>query len=93
VQRRFKPLAEQNAFNYQNARPKADKYSVTTESERRAQAFANAFDYLQRMASDTADYRGRLGAAEATVPGTGDVAKGLIKRSIYANHPLRGLIR
>jgi hypothetical protein len=93
VRHALAPLNKQNAENYQKPRPRLDRYSLLDEDERRAQAFANAFDYLQRTASDTADYRGRLGAAEATVPGTGDVAKGLIQRKIYANHPLRGLIR
>lgn len=89
----YGPLAKRNEDNYRNPKPTPDPYAMESPEERRAQAFANAFALLQDMGRDTTDYRGRFGAAEATVPGTGDVAKGMLREPIYANHPLRKLIR
>ena len=93
VNRVRRPLAETNARNYRNPSPRVDDYALSGEKERRAQAFANAFDYLQRAASDTTDWRGRAGAAEATAPGTGEFLRSLLAHPIYSNHPLRGSIR
>lgn len=93
VANRYGPLADRNAENMSNPSPRMDAYALESPEERRAQAFANAFATLQELASAPDDYRAKIGAAEATVPGTGDVLKGMLRQPIYAKHPLRGVIK
>jgi hypothetical protein len=86
-------LGPKNTKNYQNPRPLMDGYVLGSEKERAAQAFGNAFEYLQRTASDTTDWRGRIGAYEASAPGTGELTRMMIRQPVYQNHPLRAQIR
>jgi len=86
-------MANGNEKNAQSRRPLMNSYAASSDDERSAQAFANAFDYLQRTASDTTDWRGKIGAYEATSPGMGDIARILMAQPIYSNHPLKKQIR
>jgi len=68
--------------------------AIGDSSERFAQAFTNAADFLSPTSADTTGYRQLLGRYEGNTPGMGGIVADLLERNpIYSNHPLHGLIR
>ena len=80
------PLTEKKAHN------KVNRYYDTNPLEGYAQAFTNAYDYLDKTRRDPSmEYaRSLAGEYEATTPGMGSIITELLKEKTYANHPLRG---
>jgi hypothetical protein len=74
------------------AHAKVDNYYQTNPAEGYAQAFTNAYDYLDKTRRDPSmEYaRSLAGEYEATTPGMGSIISELLKEKTYANHPLRG---
>jgi len=61
--------------------------------EAHAQAFKNAFTFLQETAGNpNMDYRKMAGELEANTPGMGMFVRDLLKQPLYERHPLRGKI-
>jgi hypothetical protein len=72
---------------------KIDTYGATGPREGYAQAFKNAFNFLGETARDTEmDYRKLAGDLEGNTPGMGMIVQDLMKRPIFAKHPLQGKI-
>jgi hypothetical protein len=80
------PLIERKAHN------KVNRYYDTNPLEGYAQAFTNAYDYLDKTRRDPSmEYaRSLAGEYEATTPGMGSIITELLKEKTYANHPLQG---
>ena len=68
-------------------------YRNNNEEERYAQAFTNAFQFLQDSAKDPKmDWSGYLGKLEGNTPGTGAFVVRMLKEPIYKNHPLKQIL-
>jgi len=75
------------------AADKINPYYRTDPWEARAEAFNNAFTFLQETAGNpNMDYRKRAGELEANTPGMGMFVRDLLKHPLYQRHPLRGKI-
>lgn len=81
------------AYINQSYTPQLDSYYTTNNMEGYAQAFKNAFNFLQETARDPKmDVRRFAGDLEANTPGMGMIVKDLLVLPIFSNHPLRGKI-
>lgn len=70
-----------------------DSYYATEPKEAYAQAFKNAFNFLQETARNPKmDYRKFAGDLEGNTPGMGMIVQDLMKLPIFEKHPLRGII-
>jgi hypothetical protein len=70
-----------------------DPYYRHNPSEAFAQAFKNAFAFLQETARDPKiDYRKFAGDLEANTPGMGLILRDLMEHPLYEKHPLRGKV-
>ena len=68
--------------------------AITDPSESFAQAYTNAAEFLSQTAGDTTGFREKLGRYEGNTPGAGAIVRDLLTgRSIYKQHPLKGVIR
>jgi hypothetical protein len=75
------------------AAAKIDTYGATDSKEGYAQAFKNAFNFLSETAlNPDMDYRQFAGDLEGSTPGMGMIVQDLMKRPIFAKHPLQGKI-
>jgi hypothetical protein len=70
-----------------------DPYYRINPQEAFAQAFVNAWEFLQETKADPKmDYRKFAGDLEANTPGMGMIVRDLLKDPQFKNHPLRGKI-
>lgn len=68
--------------------------AITNPFESFAQAYTNAAGFLSETAGDTTGFREKLGRYEGNTPGAGAIVRDLLTgRSIYKQHPLKGVIR
>lgn len=64
------------------------------EGESFAQAMTNAMGFLdENSKSVQPNYRERIGQLEGNTPGAGQLVRDLLSKPIYANHPLKTVIR
>lgn len=80
-------------FKEDKARNSVDSYYKRKPEEAYAQAFKNAFNFLSETAlKPDMDYRKFAGDLEGNTPGMGLIVQDLMKRPIFAKHPLQGKI-
>ena len=74
------------------AHRKVDNYYQTNPAEGYAQAFVNAYDYLDKTRRNPSmEYaRPLAGEYEASTPGMGSIVSDILKEKAYVSHPLRG---
>lgn len=78
----------------EDARMMLSEYGQTSPDEALANAYVNATGFLSETAQDTTGFRNKLGAYEGNTPGAGSIVKDLLTaKKVYANHPLRKVIR
>ena len=67
-----------------------DEYYKESPIEGYAQAFVNAWNYLDKTKDPKVDYRKLAGEMEANTPGMGQIIENLLQLDLFHNHPLRG---
>jgi hypothetical protein len=87
----FKAL---DPYYRQGKQSRMDGGRTEYEGESFAQAFTNAMGFLEENAQGvTPSYRERIGQLEGNTPGAGQILQDLLRKPIYANHPLRKVIK